>query len=157
MNSQRLPSSSVASLRWWDEGEHQGIMDSSQKCPEQTGVSLVPRPSWGSVAVAQGPEGRSYLTGRSRERDGDHPSRGVACPGGALVTPRHAHGRPGDAGAGRAPRVARRSPVQTRAPPQYLRPRRAGAPRLIGGSRKLETCQQHSPATCDVLAGPRRP
>lgn len=115
---------------------------------EQTRGSLVPRRSWGlGGRCGSAPQdlhplpvalGTSPASGRDARRSG-LPRRSTGH-GDVRAT-----GRREDAGAGRAPRVARALLATDTGGVTALRPRRAGAPRSIGGSRKLETCQPHSP------------
>lgn len=109
-----------------------------------------------SVAAAAVPHRTSipYRSPWGPPQPQDEMGGGVACLGGARVTaasgPRAAARTRAQAGPRRS---SARSLAPTRAAPQNLRPRKASAPRSIGRSQKLETCQPHSPG---YLRRPRR-
>lgn len=110
-------------------------------------------PRW---PLRQCPAGPSSPTGRLE----DLPSLRMRCAAERPALAEHGsrwrqgHGPPRGRGRRPGPRGSpARSSAPTRAAPRHFRPRRAGAPRSIGGSRKPETCQPHSPG---YLRCPRR-
>lgn len=129
---------------------------------EQTGGSLVPRPSWGRGGGGGAPQVvhpyRSPWDAPGNEIETSQPPEemrgGAACPGRVRAT-----GGRADAGAGRAPRVARallRTDTGGATAPQAVSGRRPKLDRRMAEARDLPAALTRLPATSTPYPGGRR-